>query len=121
MKWPLFLLISFLLFRCGNKTRGGIQIIPTPKMTTVIWDMIQVDEFATANILKDTTKNIKLERIKLYQHVFKLHKVSEKEFSNSFNYYTGRPDIMKMIFDSLSSRAERERRTMYLPKNVIRK
>ena len=109
------LVILFLFVKCGNKHSGGVDIIPTPAMTTVLWDMIQVDEFATANLLKDTSKNIKIERIKLYGQVFKLHKISEKEFAASFKYYTGHPDVMKVMFDSLSARSERERRALYAP------
>lgn len=121
MKCLFFLPILFLFLSCGNKSRDRADLISTPVMTRVLWDMIQVDEFATANILKDTTKNIKIERIKLYQQVFKLHQVSEKEFAFSFKYYTGRPDLMKLMFDSLSAKSDRERRTMYMPKNTIPK
>ena len=86
-------------------------------MAKIIWDLMQVDEFVSGYLANDTSKNIKVERVKLYQKVFQVHQVSEKEFSKSFKYYSGRPDIMKVLFDTLGSRAERERQKIYMPRD----
>ena len=83
-----------------------------------MWDMIQIDEFATGYLAKDSSKNIKTERMKLYQQVFSLHRVSEKEYFASFKYYSARPDVFKTLLDSLSERANREQRSLHIPTQV---
>ncbi|MEJ7766183.1 MAG: DUF4296 domain-containing protein [Chitinophagaceae bacterium] len=116
-KWAPVICI-FLFFGCD---RRDPKVIPSREMTTLLWDMIQVDEFATGYLLKDSAKNINTERLKLYKQVFALHKITEKQFSASFNYYASRPDILKVVFDSLSKKAERERHAMYMPKDTLAK
>ena len=100
----------------GNKNKN---ILPENQMVSVLWDMIQVDELATTRLMKDTGKDGKRERIQLYQKVFQLHKISEKQFSNSFNFYSGHPDLMKNLFDTLEARGARERKNSYLHKDSI--
>ena len=115
MKGCFFTLVCFLAIGCSGKNKyAGADIIPTQKMVTVLWDIMQVDEFATFYLAKDSTKNIKLERIKLYQQVFRLHNISEKEFYASFTYYSGRPDLMKEMYDTLGARSDRERQHGFL-------
>jgi hypothetical protein len=79
-------------------------------MAKVLWDMVQADELATIRLAKDTGKNVKTERIQLYKKVFQLHKISEEQFSKSFHYYSGHPDQLKVIFDTLEARGTRERK-----------
>lgn len=107
--------IAIFLTSCG---RSAPAIIPVNKMTGVMWDMIQVDEFATSYLTKDSSKNIKTERMKLYQQVFSLHQVSEKAYFASFKYYSARPDLFKTVIDSLSERATREQRTLHVPSQI---
>ena len=117
MKRVFFVLVIAVFFT-GCNYRSSPAIIPVNKMIRVMWDMIQVDEFATGYLAKDSLKNIKTERIKLYQQVFTLHKVSEKEYFTSFKYYSARPDLFKTVVDSLSERASREQRTLHIPTQV---
>lgn len=116
MKW-LFpgLLVLFIAAGCNPSSP---KIIPENRMIKVMWDMIQVDEFTTGFLAKDSSKNLKLERMKLYKQVFALHHVSDKEYFASFKYYTARPDLFKRVVDSLSERATREQRTIHIPAPV---
>lgn len=113
MKWLLSPLLVFVIAAGCNPSSP--KIIPVNKMTKVMWDMIQVDEFTTGFLAKDSSKNLKLERMKLYKQVFSLHQVSEKEYFASFKYYTARPDLFKRVVDSLSEIASREQRTIHVP------
>ncbi|MBE7169990.1 MAG: DUF4296 domain-containing protein [Williamsia sp.] len=109
----------FLVFiSCAGCHRSAPTILPVNKMTNVMWDMIQVDEFATGFLAKDSSKNIKLERMKLYQQVFTLHHVSDKDYFASFKYYTAQPDLFKTMIDSLSGRATREQSAIHVPTQV---
>lgn len=115
MKAMVVLMVAIFFAGCN---RFSPAIIPVNKMTKVMWDMIQVDEFATGYLTKDSSKNIKTERMKLYQQVFQLHQVSEKAYFASFKYYSARPDLFKTVIDSLSERATREQRNLHVPSQV---
>lgn len=116
----LYVLFAALLLASCQPKNKGFNILPPPQMTNVLWDIMQVDEYATYKIAIDSTKNIKNERIRLYQQVFDIHHVSHKDFSESFKFYSGKPDQMKILFDSLSVRGERERKKLYEPKDTLK-
>lgn len=112
MKAGLFILLIFIS-GCSAKTGSPADILPEQQMEKVVWDVMQADEFVNQYLARDSSKNSKIERMKLYQQIFKLHHVSEKQFSSSFKYYSSRPDILKVMFDSLGARADRERQNVF--------
>ena len=114
MKYLLFLLPSCFLLSCGDrKVPSGI--IPPEQMQTIVWQLMQTDEFTAATIATDTSKNIDTERIKRYRQVFQLNNTSKEDFEKSYNYYMAHPDISKTMFDSLSARANRRNDTAVVP------
>lgn len=117
MKVIFFLSFLVVLAGCSDKPAKGI--LTQPEMQGMIWDMMQVDEFATGYLYSDTSLVLAEERLKLYKDVFRLHKISEKSFADSYKYYSARPDMMKEMFDSLSARGERERKLLYMPKDTV--
>ena len=117
MRTIFFFCFLVMIASCSEKAPKGI--LTQPEMQGTIWDMMQVDEFATGYLYSDTTLVLKDERLKLYKDVFRLHKISYKTFADSYRYYASRPDMMKEMFDSLSSRGERERKFLYAPKDTI--
>src|SRR5690606_39128821 len=58
----------------------------------------------------------KKETFLYYQKVFQLHGISHEEFLKSYDFYLGRPDILKVMFDSISAQAERSRGQLYKEK-----
>jgi hypothetical protein len=83
-------------------------------MELVLWDIIQAERFSSMFILKDSaTKNVEVETFKLYEQVFALHKISREKFVESYKYYLGRPDIAKVILDSITVKAERQKTSNY--------
>lgn len=84
-----------------------------------MWDVIQADEFATGYVTKDSSRNIKLERLRMYRQIFSLHHVSEEEYFSSFRFYSGKPDLFKVIIDSLSEKANREQRKIHIPVQAV--
>ncbi len=73
-----------------------------------MWDMIQADQFSKQFLLKDSAKsNVKIETMKLYDEVFQIHHVSKDEFQKSYQFYISRPDIFKVIMDSISAQGNR--------------
>ena len=83
-------------------------------MELILWDIIQAERFSAMFILKDSsTKNVDLETFKLYDQVFSVHKVSREKFVKSYKYYLRRPDIAKVMFDSITVKAERQKASIY--------
>ena len=73
-----------------------------------MWDLIRADQLSQELILRDTSKKAKRENLRLYQDVFKLHKITKEEFDVSYNFYNKRPDIFRVMIDSLQAKKSRE-------------
>jgi hypothetical protein len=114
-RWLFVLLITGLLAACDNDERPK-DLIPEAKMERVVWDMVQADEFIQNYVLKDSNKvNVNAERYKLYEKVLGLHNITKDQFKKSYEYYSSRPKDSKMLFDSLSARANRRIQESYKP------
>ena len=110
----IFLVLFFCFFiSCENKDSVPKNILPKEKMEQVLWDMIEADQFSKQFIAKDSTKNINTENIQLYNQIFQLHHITETDFRRSYQFYTSRPDIFKVVLDSLSIKAGRRMNELY--------
>jgi Domain of unknown function (DUF4296) len=108
------LLAVVILAGCSGKDKVPSGIIPREKMGVILWDMIQVDQYSSIYLVKDSARiNIKMEDLRLYQQVFQLHGISRDEFRKSFQYYEDRPDLIRTLFDSVISRGNRLRTEGY--------
>ena len=108
------LAILLILAGCSGKDRIPSGILPKAKMEDILWDMIQADQFSAIYLAKDSARiNVKMEDLRLYQQVFRLHQVSRDEFRKSLHYYEDRPDLIRTVFDSLLSRGNRLRTESY--------
>ena len=87
-------------------------IIPPQQMQTIVWQLMQTDEFTATAFTSDTTKNLNTERIRRYRQVFQLNQTSKEAFAKSYDYYMAHPAIAKELFDSLNARAVRLRDTV---------
>jgi hypothetical protein len=119
MKNILFAVVLVLLASCKSSVTIPADIIPKKNMEIILWQLIQSDEYATGFITKDSSKNAINERIKLYQEVFALNKVSKENFKKSYQYYLGHPEIAKVMFDSIAARANRQKADAYKPKSKV--
>ena len=114
MRAILVALSCFFLFACTNTSRVPEGILPKKKMESILWDIVQVERYTTFYIMRDTSrKNPDLERFKMYDQVFDIHKVSRENFLKSYKFYLARPDLGKVIFDSISAKVERQREERY--------
>ena len=108
MRVILVSLMTVCLIGCTNTTKVPDDILPGKKMEVILWDMIQAERFNALFQIKDSAStNIVLEKFKLYEQVFAIHKTSRDEFIKSYKYYLGRPDMAKVIMDSMTAKAER--------------
>lgn len=110
---PLALMI-FLIFGCTNTTKIPKDVLSKKKMEVLLWDVIRAERFSAIFLLKDSaSKNVQLDKFKLYDQVFSVHKVSKDDFIKSYKYYLSHPDIAKEIFDSIAVKAERQKTESY--------
>src|SRR5258708_4201572 len=110
------LLIGVLLAvsGCSDKNSVPSGILPHEKMEAVMWDVIQSEQYSASFLAKDSAHiNLKLENLRLYDEVFRLHQVSREEFRKSYQYYMGRADLAQVLFDSLLAKGNRLRTESY--------
>jgi hypothetical protein len=99
---------------CSDKNSVPSGILPHEKMEALMWDVIQAEQYSSAYLLKDSARiDLKLENLRLYDEVFRLHQVSRDEFRKSYQYYMGRADRAQTLFDSLLARGNRLRTESY--------
>jgi hypothetical protein len=99
---------------CSEKDKVPSGVIAKDEMEKILWDMMLADQYSANYIVKDSAKvNVKIETLKLYEDVFRLHKVTRDEFRKSFEYYQGRPDITRTMLDSLQAKGNRARAENY--------
>ena len=97
----LLLLTSF--FSCSEKGQKK-DILPENEMREVMWDMMRADQYVAAFLSKDSIYNKRDESVRLYEEIFRIHKITRQEFKASFDYYRSRPDLFRPIIDSLAKR-----------------
>lgn len=111
---------------CTRKDKVPGDVMPKEKMEKVLWELMQADRFANSFLLKDSTTDIKTKSLQQYEKVFEINGITRDEFMKSYQFYSSRPDISKVLFDSLSSRADRVRDEQYngpaslIDKGIIR-
>ena len=116
------LFLVLLLAGCSDKDNTPSGIIPRVKMEKILWDLVQADQYAAQYLVtdsvqvykKDSTRiDMKMETLKLYEQVFRLHQVSRDEFRKSFQYYQGRPDLARGMLDTLVNHGNQLRMDSY--------
>lgn len=114
-KWLILSLV--LIAGCTNNSKIPSGILDKEKMEKVLWDMVLADRFAANFVLKDSSRiNVKDSTFKLYSEVFSIHDISREEFIKSYKFYLTRPDLSKIIFDTISQRSTRLKEESYRPK-----
>jgi hypothetical protein len=94
-------LISLFFAGCSQKNKIPAGILPQQKMRLIIWDLLRADEYINSFMANNNKVDLKTERFVLYEQVFKLHAVDQKKFQKSLSFYQTRPDLFKVIADSL--------------------
>jgi hypothetical protein len=118
------LIIFFIvanLAACTDRTSVPKNFIQPDSMQKIMKDVIIVGVYSDQFIAKDTSKHNKRKANNdLMDSVFKLHKITREEFIQSLSFYESRPDLNKMIFDSLAADANRHKPELYAPKPSVR-
>ena len=110
-------IIVFLLALCScqNKTAKKEQL-DMNTMKTVVWQLMQTDEYFTRVSLLDSTWRLGRRNIKMYQQVFDLNKVDRVVFYNTIDFLERHPVEFRLLMDSVQEVSKREK----LKKMVIK-
>ena len=101
MRIFLFFILAIFFSACVAKDKVPQGIIPQNEMRKLMWDMIRADAFVSDFVMKDSTRNQKTESAILYEKIFSIHSTTEDVFKKSLIFYQSRPDLLKVITDSL--------------------
>jgi hypothetical protein len=103
MRTFLFLLLAIFFSSCLRNNKIPKGIIAQNEMRKVMWDLMRADAYIADFVMKDSTRNQKAESAILYEKVFTIHSTTADIFKRSLAFYQTRPDLLKVITDSLRS------------------
>lgn len=89
------------------------SIIPPHKMKAIVFDLTKSDMYVNNYVLKDSCLKSKDQHIKMYEQVFLIYNVTQKDFYKSLTYYQQHPNINKILLDSILAYANRQREVMF--------
>jgi len=110
----IFCLALFLFFpSCLKKGRIPAEMIQKEKMGVVLFEMAMAEGYVETLYSRDSTVNkdsmLPIEMDK----VLAIHRLTQKEFRDSYNFYKSNPDIFKVVSDTVYERAQRNKDKMY--------
>jgi hypothetical protein len=112
---PVFLFL--FMAACSNRTGIPSDILPPDSVRGILKDMIIAEHYSDQYISKDSlVPDKKKGRQQLLDAIFKLHHTTRQEFKKSLSFYESRPDMNKIIFDSLAVEANRRKTELFKPK-----
>jgi hypothetical protein len=113
--------IAANLAACSDRSSIPSDIIPPDSMQKIMKDVIIAGEYSAQYIVKDSLKPDKIKASEdLMETVFKIHHTTREEFKKSLSFYESRPDLNKIIFDSLAADANRHRAELYAPRPIVK-
>ena len=101
MRFFLLIILIISNFGCIRDNKVPKDVIPQNQMRKIMWDLMRADAYVTDFIMKDSTCDKKVESIKLYEKIFSIHSTTRETFKKSLAFYQSRPDLFKVINDSL--------------------
>ena len=102
--------IAFLfLGACSSEKAEKAAILPIKTMQQTVWQLMQVDEYLSRQILTDSTIKPSLEKAQYYQRVFNLNKIDRVQFYSTMAYLDKHPVEMKALMDSVEALSKREK------------
>lgn len=108
MKNFFFLLTGFFLFSCSGKNTVPPEIIRPKEMQDILWDVLRAQALAVEMAHKDSIIKEVAETKILTQKVFEIHHITSSDFDRSYSWYTGHPEMMRIIFDSINIQNQRQ-------------
>jgi hypothetical protein len=109
----LLAVFCWIFAGCSDKNSVPYGILPVDKMYPITWDMIEADQYAVMLAKDSAHVDAKLERLRLYEQVFRSHGITREKFQKSYNYYKQHPELNQILYDSLVAQGTRYRTEAY--------
>lgn len=107
MKNFICFMLGFILFACSGKNKVPAEIIQQREMQNILWDVLRAQALSGEIARKDSTINEVAETKMLTQKVFEIYHIKSSAFDQSYSWYTSHPEMMRIIFDSMSIQNQR--------------
>lgn len=107
------LLLVLFFSACVKKGRVPAEMIQEDKMGVILFEMAMAEGFVDiyfnrdSTIKKDSMLHVEMDK------VLAIHKISQKEFRDSYQFYKSNPDIFKVMTDTVYQRSQRDKDKMY--------
>ncbi|HVZ95858.1 MAG TPA: DUF4296 domain-containing protein [Chitinophagaceae bacterium] len=109
MKRGIFFILFLVIAGCTGRQIPA-NIIQPEEMKKVLWDITRAESLSGELSRRDSSIN-KIAAIKvLSDKIFSLHHISGSDFEKSYLWYTGHPDILKVMLDSMTAQNSRANR-----------
>lgn len=102
-------LLTIIFFTaCSHSDKVPANILSPERMKPILWDMLAADQLVLSRDVgkTDSLKDLATNK---FEEVFAAHKISKETFYKSFRYYEEHPDVLKVLFDSVSAYGTRMR------------
>ncbi|MGF6925835.1 hypothetical protein QFZ48_001335 [Chitinophaga sp. W2I13] len=108
MKYASLALLVVFLVACANSDQVPGKYISKEHMAGILVDMSIADAYSNEQQMQVTyTPNfdsLRQEKVKVYyKQILDLHKVSVKEFMESYRYYESHPNRLKEVFQMVQT------------------
>ena len=112
LKNSILLGLFFTLFvGCGSDVPS--DLLQPKQMEELMMDMVVVDSYSDA-VVGLNSRDKKTEWLSSEtDKVLAIRKISKDKFLKSYNFYKGRPDLFKVIIDTLQNRSQRNKDKIY--------
>ena len=104
------ILVAFF-FSCGNGVPS--DFLQPKQMEDIMMDMVVVESYSET-VVGLNSRDKKTEWLSTEtDKVLAIRKISKDKFLKSYNFYKGRPDLFKVIIDTLQNRSQRNKDKIY--------
>lgn len=112
MRYLGYYLLAFLavgIMSCGNYGAESKPALSQKAMVPIVYELMLSEEYNRMLYSKDSSLRIDSMSLYKFGQVFSLHKTNREDFSASYTYYLGHPDMLKAIYDSINALVNRRR------------
>jgi hypothetical protein len=107
------LLLTFAILSCGSSDKVPKDVLEPRKMERVMTDILMAESFSESYLLLDTTKKRDEWFTGELNKVLAINQITQDQFRKSMDFYKSRPDIFKVIIDSINAKGQRNRDKIY--------
>ena len=107
------LLLTMAIISCGSGEKVPKDVLEPRKMERVMTDILMAESFSESYLLLDTTKKRDEWFTGELNKVLAINHITQDQFRKSMNFYKSRPDIFKVIIDSINAKGQRNRDKIY--------